>query len=197
MRWSVSSAFFAHETGHAIFGGIPVFGCEEDAADDFATYLMLRFGHEQSYALIAGAAYSYKKYVQGSQVAVPLAAFQMPTRPAQRFYNLSCTAYGSDATRYGDFVGRISGEKLGATQQVRRSVRLTLQAPLLKGGHDALGFIFDTAVRAGLNRCHLELRCSVTGAPRVGEAITVRPRVGGIDHVVMEPGNPRPSFYRW
>jgi hypothetical protein len=98
---------FAHEMGHAIFDvlGIPVFGREEDAADNFATYIMLRFGDEESRALITGAAYSYKKYVQGSQVTVPLAAFSdAHSAPAQRFYNLLCTAYGSDATRYGDFV---------------------------------------------------------------------------------------------
>jgi hypothetical protein len=98
---------FAHEMGHAIFDvlGIPVFGREEDAADDFATYLMLRFGDEESRALITGAAYSYRKYVQGSQLTVPLAAFSdAHSAPPQRFYNLLCTAYGSDATRYGDFV---------------------------------------------------------------------------------------------
>ena len=74
---------FAHEMGHAIFDvlGIPVFVREEDAADDFATYLKLRFGDGESRALMAGAAYSYKKYVQGSRVALPLAAFQMPTAP--------------------------------------------------------------------------------------------------------------------
>src|SRR5262245_28877132 len=68
---------FAHEMGHAMFDvlGIPVFGREEDAADDFATYIMLRFGDEESRALITGAAYSYNKYVQGSQVTVPMAAF--------------------------------------------------------------------------------------------------------------------------
>jgi hypothetical protein len=98
---------FAHEMGHAMFDvlGIPVFGREEDAADDFATYLMLRFGDEESRALITGAAYSYRKYIQGSQVTVPLAAFSdAHSAPAQRFFNLLCTAYGSDPTRYGDFV---------------------------------------------------------------------------------------------
>src|SRR5215475_9313941 len=98
---------FAHEMGHAMFDvlGIPVFGREEDAADDFATYIMLRFGDEESRALITGAAYSYNKYVQGSQVTVPLAAFSdAHSAPAQRFYNLLCTAFGSDQTRYGDFV---------------------------------------------------------------------------------------------
>jgi hypothetical protein len=98
---------FAHEMGHAIFDvlGVPVMGREEDAADNFATYLMLRFGHEESRALIIGAAYSYNKYVQGPQVTVPLAAFSdAHSAPAQRFYNLLCTAYGSDPTRYGDLV---------------------------------------------------------------------------------------------
>ena len=98
---------FAHEMGHAMFDvlGVPVMGREEDAADNFATYLMLRFGDEESRALIIGAAYSYNKYVQGSQVTVPLAAFSdAHSAPAQRFYNLLCTAYGSDPTRYGDFV---------------------------------------------------------------------------------------------
>src|SRR5215813_9813851 len=98
---------FAHEMGHAVFDvlGVPVMGREEDAADNFATYLMLRFGDQESRALITGAAYSYNKYVQGSQVTVPLAAFSdAHSAPAQRFYNLLCTAYGSDPTRYGDFV---------------------------------------------------------------------------------------------
>jgi hypothetical protein len=98
---------FAHEMGHAMFDvlGVPIFGREEDAADNFATYLMLRFGEQESRALITGAAYSYKNYVQGSQVTVPLAAFSdAHSAPAQRFYNLLCTAYGSDPTRYGDFV---------------------------------------------------------------------------------------------
>src|SRR5215510_7837589 len=98
---------FAHEMGHAVFDvlGVPVMGREEDAADNFATYLMLRFGDEEARALITGAAYSYNKYVQGSQVTVPLAAFSdAHSAPAQRFYNLLCTAYGSDQARYGDFV---------------------------------------------------------------------------------------------
>jgi hypothetical protein len=98
---------FAHEMGHAMFDvlGVPVFGREEDAADNFATYVMLRFGDEEARALISGAAYSHKKYVQGTQVTVPLAAFSdAHGAAAQRFYNLLCTAYGSDSTRFADFV---------------------------------------------------------------------------------------------
>ena len=57
---------FAHEMGHAMFDilAVPVFGNAEDAADHFATYIMLQFGKDQSRGLITGAAYSYKKYVR-------------------------------------------------------------------------------------------------------------------------------------
>src|SRR5262245_47853650 len=69
---------FAHAKGHATFDvlGIPVFGRGEDAADDFATNIMLRFGDQEARALITAAAYPYKKYVQGSQVTVEVAANQ-------------------------------------------------------------------------------------------------------------------------
>jgi hypothetical protein len=98
---------FAHEMGHAMFDilVVPVFGNAEDAADQFATYIMLQFGKDQSRALITGAAYSYKKYVQGSEVTAPLAAFSdVHAAPAQRFYNMLCLAYGADPILFADFV---------------------------------------------------------------------------------------------
>ena len=89
----------AHEMGHAAFDlfDVPIFGNAEDAADQFAIYIMLHFGKEQARRLVAGAAYSYKKYVMNPQVTVPLAAFsEAHAAPAQRFYNLLCLAYGAD-----------------------------------------------------------------------------------------------------
>ena len=84
----------AHEMGHAAFDlfDVPIFGNAEDAADQFAIYIMLHFGKEQARRLITGAAYSYKRYVMKSgQVTVPLAAFsEAHAAPAQRFYNLLC-----------------------------------------------------------------------------------------------------------
>ena len=97
---------FAHEMGHAMFDilAVPVFGNAEDAADHFATYIMLQFGKDQARGLITGAAYSYKKYVMGSEVTAPLAAFSdVHAAPAQRFYNLLCLAYGADPALFGDF----------------------------------------------------------------------------------------------
>jgi hypothetical protein len=98
---------FAHEMGHASFDllGVPVFGRPEDAADQFATYIMLQFGKDQARSLIVGAAYSYKKYLQNPNVTAPLTAFSdAHSPPAERFYNLLCMAYGANPALFSDFV---------------------------------------------------------------------------------------------
>jgi hypothetical protein len=99
----------AHEMGHAVFDmfKVPVLGNEEDAADQFSTYVMLHFGKEQARALIGNAAYSYHRYVQNTQVTAPLAAFSdVHGAPAQRFYNLLCLAYGADPKLFADVVDK-------------------------------------------------------------------------------------------
>lgn len=97
--------FFAvsHELGHAMFDifDVPVFGRQEDAADQFATYIMLQFGGEQALALIDGAAYGYHAYIQDistkPQVTLPLAALSSDHgTPEERYFNLICIAYGYD-----------------------------------------------------------------------------------------------------
>lgn len=98
---------FAHEMGHALFDllDVPVFGRAEDAADQFATYVVLQFGKEQARRLILGTAYSYKNYISNSTVTAPLAAFSdAHSPPPERFYNLLCLAYGADSKLFADFV---------------------------------------------------------------------------------------------
>ena len=102
---------FAHEMGHAVYDllRVPVLGPEEDAADYFAAYLMLQLDHDQSHRLIIGAANAYNQYLRSPTVRVPLAAFSgVHSPPAQRFFNLVCLAFGSDAsgTAFGDLVER-------------------------------------------------------------------------------------------
>ena len=101
----------AHEMGHAVFDkyNVPIFGREEDAADQFAAYVMLQFGHGQARRLIGGAAYAYREFMkdfkQNPQVAIPLAAFSSNHGvPESRFYNLLCTAYGADPIVFADVV---------------------------------------------------------------------------------------------
>ena len=93
----------AHELGHALFDiyNIPIFGRQEDAADQFATYFILQFGGERARRLILGAAYAYRGFVKqikgNPKVTLPLAAFSSDHgQPEQRFYNLVCIAYGYD-----------------------------------------------------------------------------------------------------
>jgi Putative metallopeptidase len=102
---------FGHEMGHAVFDvlKVPIFGDEENAADHFAVYMMLQFGRDQAKGLITGAASIYKKYVQGSYVSAPLAAFSdIHAAPAQRFYNMLCLAYGADPVLFAEFVEKDS-----------------------------------------------------------------------------------------
>jgi hypothetical protein len=102
-----------HEFGHAAFDlyQIPVFGRQEDAADQFATYIMLQFGGEKAHRLIKGAAFSYKGVIKTlkdkPQVTVPMAAFSSDHgAPEQRFYNLACIAYGYDPKIFAEVVDK-------------------------------------------------------------------------------------------
>jgi len=59
------SAFTLHEVGHATFDifDVPLFGHPEDAADDFATYIMLQFGKGQARHFSGGAAWAWRAYL--------------------------------------------------------------------------------------------------------------------------------------
>jgi hypothetical protein len=101
----------AHEFGHALIDifEVPVFGRQEDAADQLATYFMLQFAGDVPHKLIWGAAFSYEKYIKNykdnPQVTLPLAAFSSDHgAPQERFYNLLCIAYGEDAKLFADVI---------------------------------------------------------------------------------------------
>jgi hypothetical protein len=103
----------AHELGHALFDiyNIPIFGRQEDAADQFATYYILQFGGERARRLILGAAYSYRGFVKplkgNPKVTLPLAAFSSDHgQPEQRFFNLVCIAYGYDPKLFAGAVDK-------------------------------------------------------------------------------------------
>ena len=98
---------FLHETGHATFAilDIPLFGREEDAADQFSTYIMLRMEKDEARRLILGSAYQYKGDLSSPTVTMSRQKFaDEHGTPAQRFYNLLCMAYGADAELFGDVV---------------------------------------------------------------------------------------------
>ena len=98
---------FLHEAGHAVFSilKIPLFGREEDAADQFSTYIMLRFDKDEARRLILGSAYQYKGDLSSPTVTMTQQKFaDEHGTPAQRFFNLLCTAYGFDPKLFSDVV---------------------------------------------------------------------------------------------
>jgi putative metallopeptidase DUF4344 len=98
---------FLHEAGHAVFAalGIPIFGREEDAADLFSAYIMLKFDKEEARRLILGNAYQYKGDLSSPTLTVEQRKFaDEHGTPAQRFYNVLCMAYGADSKLFADVV---------------------------------------------------------------------------------------------
>lgn len=96
---------FLHEVGHAVFDylRVPLFGREEDAADQFAAYFLLQSGKNDARRLIAGVAYAY--HTEASVPSTKKNPFaDEHGLPAQRFYNVLCTAYGADPKLFADLV---------------------------------------------------------------------------------------------
>jgi putative metallopeptidase DUF4344 len=98
-----------HEVGHAAFNifDISIFGREEDAADNFATYIMLQFRKGQARRLIGGAAWAWRAYLgdykKNPMVQMRLAAFASEHGlPQERFYNLLCLASGANKAEFAD-----------------------------------------------------------------------------------------------
>lgn len=98
---------FLHEVGHAVFDywKTPLLGREEDAADQFSTFIMLQLGKDEARRLILGNAYQYKGDVRSPVVVQSMRKFSdVHGTPSQRYYNVLCLAYGADPVLFGDFV---------------------------------------------------------------------------------------------
>jgi hypothetical protein len=98
-----------HEVGHAAFDifDVPIFGNEEDAADNFATYIILQNQMAEARRLIGGAAWAWwaymKDYRRNPVVQTRLEGFASDHgRPEERFYNLLCIAFGADPVLFAD-----------------------------------------------------------------------------------------------
>jgi Putative metallopeptidase len=100
---------FLHEAGHAMFDrlAIPVFGNEESAADQFATYMLLQMGRDDARQLILGATYTFRAFMNPAETTEATVGFSdIHGTPAQRFFNLLCIGYGARPDVFGDLVER-------------------------------------------------------------------------------------------
>jgi len=94
-----------HELGHALFDilNIPVFGREEDAADQLSAFLMLQFGKDVARVTIKGAAFTY---LMSKNPRTRTEFADEHGAPAQRFFNYICLAYGGEPAAFQDYVDR-------------------------------------------------------------------------------------------
>ena len=93
-----------HEGGHAVFNmlKVPVFGREEDAADEMSTFIALQFNKDVALTMVRGFSYTAKKWFA---FGAPLFSDEHGTG-LQRYYNTLCIAYGADSVLFKDFVDK-------------------------------------------------------------------------------------------
>jgi hypothetical protein len=92
-----------HELGHALFDilRVPVFGREEDAADQISAFVMLQFGKDVARTTIKGAAYTY---LNSKNPRTRTEFADEHGAPAQRFFNYICLAYGGEPNAFRQYV---------------------------------------------------------------------------------------------
>ncbi len=92
-----------HEVGHALFDmlQVPIFGREEDAADQISVFLMLQFGKTMARRIVTGSL----RFWWATDAPMPRTAFaDRHGTNLQRFYNSLCIAYGGQPDMFNDFV---------------------------------------------------------------------------------------------
>lgn len=120
-----------HETGHALFDilQVPVFGREEDAADQISGFVMMQFGPDVARTTIRGTAYTYLN-AKNPRTRTEFADEHGAS--SQRFFNYLCLAYGGAPEAFKDVVEQGMLPKGRAEhcpreyQQVRRAFAKTI-----------------------------------------------------------------------
>ena len=98
-----------HEGGHMLFDmlTVPVFGREEDAADDNAAFLALQFNKDVARLIINGVGYQWAKIGKDPDALAPMRAWaDEHGTVSQRMYNTLCLGYGGDPQEFQEFVNR-------------------------------------------------------------------------------------------
>jgi hypothetical protein len=116
-------AVIMHETGHAVFDllEVPIFGREEDAADQMATFIAMQFDKDVARTIIKGFAYLWAAMDNPPTKAPEPSVLNPPSSCGadpfcaysdehgtsyQRMYNTLCLAYGADGPTFNDFVAK-------------------------------------------------------------------------------------------
>lgn len=136
-----------HETGHALVHllDLPVTGRQEDAVDQLAAILMLRFAsvEETPLEVIGNLRLAANWMLSRSTGAYNLHAYAGEhALGEQRYFNLQCLIYGTDPERFAGMVdaGDLTAERArGCAREMRQVSRawLRLLLPHLAPGYEA------------------------------------------------------------
>jgi hypothetical protein len=96
-----------HELGHAVFDilEVPIYGREEDAADQMSAFIMVQFGKDVARWLITGGIHSYRVAMEGKPWSRTDFSDEHGS-DAQRFYNFLCIGYGAEPAAFKDYVDK-------------------------------------------------------------------------------------------
>jgi hypothetical protein len=143
-----------HEAGHAAFDvfKVPLFGREEDAADLFAAYIMLRFGRDQARRWVEGAAYTSDEFMADVPWGKNYASVH--GLPQQRFYNLICMAYGSDPVTFADVTENETNmmAQKGVLPKAEQGVLPKKRAESCKYEFQTFDYAFKTYIRPHIDQ---------------------------------------------
>jgi hypothetical protein len=124
-----------HEVGHAVFDmlNVPVFGREEDAADEMAGFIAVQFNKEVARTVTRGFAYIWRAFGRLGGEPKEWADYSGEHGAnQQRYYNVLCIGYGADPQLFKDFIDKgwlpkERAEHCGTEyQQVRRAFGKTV-----------------------------------------------------------------------
>jgi Putative metallopeptidase len=124
-----------HEVGHAVFDmfSVPVFGREEDAADEMAAFIAGQFNKEVAFTVTRGFAYMWSAFARLGGEPKEWADYSGEHGAnQQRYYNILCMGYGGDPALFKDFIdkGWLPKERAASCgaefQQVRQAFAKTV-----------------------------------------------------------------------
>ncbi len=121
---------FLHEVGHALFDQlrIPILGHEEDAADQFAAFIMVHLSPPIARDAMAGVAWMYAQEDKASKISQSSLA-NVHGLAGQRYYNTLCMAYGAEPGVFNDLIERklLPEERAEGCEDEYRQVAFALQ----------------------------------------------------------------------
>ena len=124
-----------HEVGHAVFDmfNVPVFGREEDAADEMAAFIAVQFNKDVARTITRGFAFLWRAFARMGGEPKEWGDYSGEHGAnQQRYYNVLCMGYGADPQHFKDFIdkGWLPKERAAGCaaeyQQVRQAFAKTV-----------------------------------------------------------------------